>query len=189
MWTVNIAPRCPDYVHRLVLTQSWSQLCSSDKSLFLVRDIVTFLQISTVPVCACMHIVNEHLEDCLSIFFPFAVFFCLGDKNAQEEKQILEQRLIALVPPGCEENPPWWLLVEMSENLLPSPPPPLSQSPSPRISRRGIFIKFPGYPCPLSTVHCPLSTHHFSTLLLISSWSWSIMINSFVANTVRVHCM
>ena len=51
--------------------------------------------------------VNEHLEDCLYIFFPFAVFFCLGDKNAQEEKQILEQRLIALVPPGCEENPPW----------------------------------------------------------------------------------
>ena len=100
-------------------------------------------------------------------FFPLTVFFCLEDKNAQEEKQILEQRLIALVPPGCEENPPWWLPVEMSENLPPSPPPPLSQSPSPRISRRGIFIKFPGY-------LCPLSTHHLSTLLLISSWSWSI---------------
>ena len=82
------------------------------------------------------------------------MFFCLEDKNAQEEKQILEQRLIALVPPGCEENPPadcrWKCQKTSSHPLLLL----LSVSLRPLASAAEEFL----LNSPAIRVHCPLIT-------------------------------
>ena len=81
------------------------------------------------------------------------MFFCLEDKNAQEEKQILEQRLIALVPPGCEENPPadcWWKCQKTSSHPLLL----LSVSLRPLALAAEEFL----LNSPAIRVHCPLIT-------------------------------